>query len=138
MADLLSTTQDAAAIALKADSGVSGIVSARVYNVEAPSTPTWPWALVGSAVETASYEDCHDAATMSLTVHGFARGPGQVAVASLGNAIKRALHGKVISRNGLRIDFSHEQTQIIRDSAEASAYHAICRFTVDCRGEKPI
>lgn len=134
MADLIASTENGATVALKADAGVSGIVGVRVYNGEAPATPTWPWVLVGDATETASYEACHDAASMSLIVHGFAKGPGKIAVRALADAIKRALHGRVAEREGARIDFSHEQTQIIRDSAEMSAYHCICRFGVDVRG----
>lgn len=135
MADLIAATENGATLALKADATVSGIVGVRVYNGEAPATPEWPWVLVGDATETASYETCHDAANMSLTVHGFARGPGKSAVRSLADAIKRALHSHVATLDDVWIDFSHEQTQIIRDSAEASAYHAIVRFTVDTRAD---
>ena len=134
MADLLTETGNAATVALKADGDLAGIAS-RIYNVEAPSTPTWPWILVGSATENAREESGYDVASMSLTVHAFAKGPGQPPTAAIANSIKRVLNGKVVERNGLQIDFIHEQTQIIRDSAELSAYHAICRFAVGVNGE---
>ena len=134
MADLLQTTGDAATVALKQDSDLASIAS-RIYNVEAPATPTWPWILVGSATETARIESGYDVASMSLTVHGFAKGPGQPPTAAIANSIKRALDGKVIYRGGAELHFTHEQTQIIRDSAEASAYHAIVRFAVGANSE---
>lgn len=134
MADLLQATQDAAGAALRVNSDLAGIAS-RIYNVEAPATPQWPWVLVGSAIETAQIESGYDVASMSLTVHGFAKGPGQPPCAAIANSIKRALDGHTIYRNGVELHFTHEQTQIIRDSAEMSAYHAIVRFAVGANGE---
>ena len=134
MADLLSETGNAATVTLKQNSDLAGIAS-RIYNVEAPATPQWPWVLVGSATENARIESGYDVASMSLTVHGFAKGPGQPPTAAIANSIKRALDGKVIYRGGVELHYTHEQTQIIRDSAEQSAYHAIVRFAVGVNGE---
>ena len=142
MADLLSETGNAATVALKQNSDLAGIAS-RIYNVEAPATPTWPWVLVGNPTENARIESGYDVASMSLTVHGFVKPDITInprpmvypATAAIANSIKRALDGKVIYRGGVELHFTHEQTQIIRDSAEVSAYHEIVRFAVGVNGE---
>ena len=137
MPDFINETADAATVALKAYAPLTAIVDGtQVYNSETPTAPAWPWVLVGIPTENGNFESGYDSASMSLTVHGFAKGPGKQSISAIGDAIKRALNESVLYRNGVELHFTHEQTQIIRDSAEQSAYHAICRFAVGANSEK--
>ena len=133
MADHITEAKGAIVAALKADATVTALVPAtRIYNVEAPATPVWPWILVGPPTETSDNRSCTDGSLLSVVVHGFAKGPGELAMAGIANAVKRALDGKTYSRlaGTVAVDVQFSQTQIIRDSAEASAYHSISRFEV--------
>lgn len=136
MADHIIETQGAIVGALKASAALTALVPAtRVYGPEPPATPVWPFVMCGMPDAVPSRESCHDTSVMSFVVHGFAKGPGNVAAAAVANAIKRTLDGAVILRNDVTIDVSVAQVQIIRDSAEASAYHAIVRCEAYCSEE---
>lgn len=136
MADHIIETQGAVVGALKASGIMTALVPpTRIYGPEPPATPAWPWTMCGMPDGVPSREACHDTSIMSFVVHGFAKGPGNVAAANIGNAIKRTLDGAVILRNGVSVDISVQQVQVIRDSAEASAYHAIVRCEAYCSEE---
>lgn len=137
MADHIVETQGSVVGALKASAAMTELVpAARIYGPEPPATPAWPWAMCGMPDAVPSRESCHDTSVLSFVVHGFARGPGNVAAANIGNAIKRTLDGAVILRNDVRVDISVQQVQTIRDTAEASAYHVIVRCEAYCSEEK--
>lgn len=136
MADHIEETSAGVVVALKGAPAMTALVPAgRIYNAEPPATPVWPWAMCGIPDAIPSRETCHDTSIVSFVVHGFAKGPGKGAASAIGDAIKRTLDGAVIIRNNVRIDVSVQQVQIIRDSAEASAYHAIVRCEAYCSEE---
>lgn len=128
MANHMTEATGAIVNALKADSEVTGIVGQRIYNVEAPATPTWPFVLIGSPIETPDLYSCWEGSQQSIVIHAFARGPGELAVSNLAYTVRRALSNRRIERGQVEVNLSHEQTQVIRDSAEASSYHAIVRM----------
>ena len=117
---------------LKANAGVVALIPAlRLYGPEPPATPVWPWGYVASPIEGPFVAACMDGSSLSVTVHGFAKGPGDDAASAIGNAFKRALNGREIVLDTAQAIVEWQQTQTIRDSAEAGSYHVICRFNVD-------
>jgi hypothetical protein len=130
--DLALSARVALVKALKADATLTALVpTARIYGPEPPDKPQWPWAYVQTPLESPARATCLNGASLSVTVHGFAKGPGDDAASAIGNAIKRALDDLSIPLDECTVDVQWQQNQIIRDSAEASAYHCICRFNVE-------
>lgn len=128
MANHILETRKAIVAALRANAAVTAIVpSARVYSEEAPANAVWPFTLCGLPTEIPSPASCWDASELSVTIHGFARGPGMDAASALGDAVKRALDGLHVVRGELVLDMQHQQTQIIRDTSETSDYHVLVR-----------
>lgn len=76
---------------------------------------------------------CMDGSTIVVAVHGFAKGAEGVAVAEIGEVIARALGGRVLP---LAVDYpatAHIKwtgSQILRDTDEASAWHAVVNLEV--------
>lgn len=132
MADLARLARIEIVKALKASAPLTALVpTARIYGPEPPAEPQWPWAYVQTPLESPSRATCLNGASLSVTVHGFAKGPGDDAASAIGDAIKRALDGVSVPTADCAIDIQWQQTQIVRDSAEASAYHAIVRLGVE-------
>lgn len=117
--------------ALLAAAAVTAICEGRIYGEEPPPTPEWPFIRYGLP-EVDSYEaSCWDGGTHPVTIHCFARGPGMDACSELAAAVSATLENSDLALVGLElvaIDFV--RTQIIRDSDEAGAYHAIVQFSV--------
>ena len=129
MADHLLETRKAMIAAMRADAALTALVPAtRIYGEEAPANAMWPFILCGLPSEVPDRASCWDGTRMGVVVHCFAKGPGMDTASAISNAVKRALDGHHAVRGGLAVDFVHSQTQIVRDSAEASAYHGIVRY----------
>lgn len=136
MTDHILETRKAIVALLRDDAAVTAIVPAtRNYGEQLPANPVWPFTMCGLPTEIPRRASCWDASELSVTVHGFAKGPGMDAASALGNAIKRALDGAYVARGDLAIDIQFEQVQIIRDTAESSDYHVLVRCRVDVAGE---
>ena len=129
MADHLLETRKAMIAAMRTDAALTALVpAARIYGEEAPANAVWPFILCGLPSEVPDRASCWDGTRMGVVVHCFAKGPGMDIASAISNAVKRALDGVRAVRGGLAVDIQHAQTQIVRDSAEASAYHGIVRY----------
>jgi hypothetical protein len=116
--------------ALALDAGVTTIVGSRIYGEESPAKPMWPFVRYGFVVSTPFRGTCWKGQASLISVHGFAKGPGTDTVLRLADAIRSALDERELPIPGsaglLFIQFSG--LQVIRDTEEASAYHAVVDF----------
>ena len=119
---------------LKDAASVSDIVGARVYGPQPPANPTWPFVRYGFASTLPVRASCMDGSRVTVAIHGFARGPGEDAISVLSAAIAATLDGHEFQGAGYAGHFRWTGTSIIRDSVEASDYHAICNFEIAVTG----
>lgn len=121
-------------LALKADVGVAAIVGARVYSPVPPADPAWPFIRYESPVLTAFRSAGSDRGkSVPLTIHGFSKsGSDDVAAHELAYAIETALHARTLQidleGSGFGTEIVYQQSQVIPDPAEPSAWHAVVRF----------
>lgn len=122
--------QQAVIAALKADAGVAALVGARVYD-EVVALPTWPFIRYGFPGVTPFRADGWYGEVFAITVHCFAKGPGQESVLAVAAAVKAALDDNdlAINSGGGVMLLQFDAQQVIRDTDEASAYHAIVQLS---------
>ncbi|PZR88356.1 MAG: DUF3168 domain-containing protein [Stutzerimonas stutzeri] len=127
--------REAVVSALRAAPAVSAIVSARVYGEKPPSTPTWPFVRYGLPI-VSQYEATElDGGEHNVTIHAFTKGGSSNAVGALSAAIASALTDEALDLGAIElIDCQWLGSQIIRDTAEAEAWHGIIRFRVITAG----
>lgn len=116
---------------LLADAAVRALVNDRVYGEEAPAKPQWPFVRYGLPIDGLYEASGWDGKEHDLTLHAFARGPGMDDCSTLATAIQTAMSedsGLPLVGIGL-VGITFLRTQIVRDSDEKGAYHAIIQFT---------
>lgn len=115
---------------LALDAGVTAYVGARIYGEESPAKPTWPFLRYGFSTSAPFYGACWKGQAVAVTIHAFAKGPGTDDVLNLAHAVRDALDERdvpIVSSGGvLFVQFSG--LQVIRDTEEAGAYHAVVQF----------
>lgn len=132
MADLGKLTRAAIVKALRENVPMVALVpAARIYGPEPPATPPWPWAYCASPIESPYRATCMNGAQCSVTLHGFAKGPGDDAASAIGSAMRYALDGLQFPVDSGYAEVAWEQTQLLRDGAEASAWHVVVRVAVE-------
>lgn len=131
MRDHVLALREAVVSHLLGNAAVQALVGERVYGEEVPATPVWPFVRYGLPTG-ANYEASGwDGKDHDLMLHAFAHGPGMDKCSELASAIETAMledSGLPLVGVGL-VGISFVRTQIIRDSDEAGAYHAIIQFT---------
>lgn len=117
--------------ALKRDGDVAAIVGDRVYP-EPPADPVWPFIRYGFPIVERLQADGWSGGTHAITIHVFANGPGNDAALKLAKAVVAALDEQDIRMEGAGgtalVQWSNNV--VLRDSAEASAYHVAVQFDV--------
>lgn len=115
--------------ALKGNSGVSALVGARIYD-ESPANPAWPFVRYGFPIVTPLRATAWRGALYGLSLHAFAKGPGTDACEGLASAVRAALDEIDVPIEGAGgvISLYWTQTLLLRDTPEASAYHAVVQF----------
>lgn len=118
--------------ALRADDNITGLVPAfRVYGEETPPEPVQPFIRVEFPISSAYESSCGAGSDASVVVHGFAEGPGADRAASIGAAIATALDDAALDLGSATlVACDYQDSSVIRDTGEASAYHAIVRFNI--------
>jgi hypothetical protein len=107
----------------------AGLAGGRVYGPHPPANPQWPFILVGSADAAPMQAQCLDGSQFTLTVHTFDKGADEAGAAELNRAVAGLLDRKPLpltapfpaSMRALR----WVRSQIIRDTAEATAWHGL-------------
>lgn len=135
--DLSLAVRKAIVAALEDAPAVTTIVPVeRIYAVEAPAEPLWPFIRYGLAAPAPFRASGLDGQRLALSVHAFATGPQEDAVAELGAAIAAALDGSDGKGRVLRLDAEPPATahvawtgsRLRRDGEEAGAYHVVVGF----------
>lgn len=115
--------------ALAADPAVAAIVEARVYGPAVPSNPKWPYVRCGLVIAAPWEATKLNGMQATFAVSGFAKSADESAAAILGAAIQKALDGNDLDMDGSHcVSLDWTQSQVVRDTAEADAYHAIVQF----------
>lgn len=111
----------------------AGIAGGRVYGPHPPANPVWPFVMVGNAEAEPMSAQCLDGSRFSVTVHTFDKGSDEAGAAELNRAVAGLLDRKPLplatpfpaSMRALR----WVRSQIIRDSAEATAWHGLVNLS---------
>lgn len=127
--DLSLALRKAIVVALEDAPAVTALVPPeRLYAVEPPAAPHWPFVRTGFAAPVPFRASGLDGSRVALSLHGFAKGPQEDAVADLGAAIAAALDGRVLALEGASEAVAHlawTGSRIRRDGDEAGAYQIV-------------
>lgn len=141
--DLSLAVREAMIAALEDAPAVTAIVPVeRIYAVEASAEPVWPFICYGLATALPFRASGMDGARFGVTLHGFAHGPQEDAVAALGAAIAAALDGPDGKGLVLELDVEPPATahaawtgsRILREGDEAGAFHVVVSVEVTVTG----
>lgn len=136
--DLSLAVRQAIVAALEDSPAVAAIVPAeRIYAVEVPAEPVWPFIRYGLATALPFRASGMDGCRLAVTLYGFAHGPQEDAVATLGGAIAATLDGRVMPIDVEPPATAHvgwTSSRTLRDSDEAGAYHVILSLDVTLAG----
>lgn len=111
----------------------AGLVGGRVYGPHPPANVEWPFIIVGNSETTPLQTQCIDGNTFDLTVHTFDKGSDESGCAELNNAV-----AALLDKRGRPLDAPYpatisrirwQRSQIIRDTAEATAWHGLVSFS---------
>jgi hypothetical protein len=111
---------------------VAIVPATRIYSQQVPAIPEWPFIKLGPSTSAPIRASCTDGASVSFSVHGFAKprlvGRNEVETAEdhasrIGENIKNALEGKGVDIPGAHIGFRLNELQLLQDGGEASAFH---------------
>lgn len=129
--------------ALKADAAVVALVPAgRVYPMQRPAAPVWPFVGWGAPVYETFEASCLDGSVLNVAVHVYARTsgsglatvPGEDFAEQAVAAIAAALGGKSIGLVGApapaTAHFHCTGAQVIQDGADADAFHGFALFRI--------
>ncbi len=123
--------------ALRADAALTALLPAeRIYGELVPAKPTWPFIRVEPPISAPDRATCLDGSTEQFAIHCFTKGGSADACFIIRGAIIKALDGvcERINAGANRIDIIYNGAQMLRDTAEAEAWHGIANFQVDFGG----
>lgn len=83
--------QKAIVARLKANSGVTAIVSQRIFD-RVPEDAAFPFVQIGYFQEVDDHNECHDAFEVFMEIQCWSRAVGQVEAKQLAEAVRKALH----------------------------------------------
>ncbi|MER8827231.1 DUF3168 domain-containing protein [Mesorhizobium sp. M0938] len=119
---------------LEGDAVLTAIVPvARLYGMQMPAKPRFPYIRYGSPVTTGYEATCWDGAAVRVTLHAFAEtspsGAGEDKAANIAALIVERM--KTFAPAGLGIiENEWVNTNLIRDEPEADRWHAITEFSI--------
>lgn len=127
--DLSLALRKAILAALEESAAVTAIVPPdRLHAVEPPADPAWPFVRYGLAASAPFRASGLDGVRVALSLHGFARGPQEDAVAELGAALATALDGGVLALDGDPATLAYLSwtgSRLRRDGDDAGAYQVV-------------
>lgn len=117
---------------LRADATLTALVPAvRIYPPETPAIVTWPFIRYGAATYLPERASCMDGARVIVSVHSFAKGPGEDQASKIAARVATALDDAVLTlETGDEATITVTGGQTLRDTDEASAWHVICDLEV--------
>lgn len=132
--DLLRATERAAIISLKADAPLAQIVAKASIDPVAEA-PAWPFIRLEGTQSLLQGRGCTARAEVSFQLHSFAKpiynGAGAMTktardhAGEINTAVVEALHGHAFEVSGRRYQFLVQSSRLMRDGAEADAWHGI-------------
>jgi hypothetical protein len=132
MRDLSLPLREAIITRLRADAPLLALVpSARIFGMRQPSTVQWPFTRYGATDTVPRLSSCSAGQIVTLTLHAFSKQEYEDECAQISSAIAGALDGAVLILDDEASTMAHLRwrgSQIIPDSAEASAWHGVARF----------
>lgn len=115
---------------LKANAALILLVSANSIHGEQPPAGEklkWPFIRYGLPISGPWAATGWRGSTHRVTLHAFSHGPFTDAINKISAAVVNAMQGLVLPTLDL-VDLQWVGTQVVRDTDEANAYHAICEF----------
>ena len=132
--DLLRPTEKAAISALKADEGLTAIVPAASIDPYAEA-PDWPFIRLDGTQAIPQGRGCTARSQVTFMLHAFAKprrdGAGSKIeeardhAGRISDAITEALQAHAYEYDDRRYNFTVRSSRIMRDGAEADAWHAV-------------
>lgn len=123
---------------LRADAQIGTLLgdSNRVYGPFVPAKPEWPFIRVAPPTSTPDRATCLDGTIELFAIHSFAKGGSEDQCLAIRKRIIEALDGLTDRLNaGLNpICVTYTGAQLLRDTAEAEAWHGIANFRVEVGG----
>jgi len=122
--------QKSAVAALKAHSGVSGLVGARVYD-QPPQSATRPYIRIGGIQPRPLRSDCASAATVTFGIEAHSRPvtSGRVDATRCAEAIVSALDGAALVVSGFTLVQLHWLAQDVTQDSDGEGYTAVVAFS---------
>lgn len=116
--------------ALVADSGVTALVSTRIYD-EPPHNVTFPFIRFGSIIPRASDTDGSLGADVTLNIEAYSRETGRVEAARIAEAVRTALHRQesAVSLTGHNLIELICETYVVDQDSEGRGHDANIVFT---------
>ena len=131
MADGYALALQSALVAhLKADSGASSLVGARVYD-QPPDNAQRPFLRIGGIVPRPLRSDCGTAATVTFSIEAHSRPAtsGRVEATRCAEAVVTALDGAALAVTGFNVVTMRWITQTVEQDADGKSYTAIVAFS---------
>lgn len=140
--DLIRPTERAVTVSLKANAPLLAILpktsidpQPKTTGVDAQGAPIWPFVVVEAMQSLPQGRGCTAGAEVSLSVHSFAKprynaGGAMIETAKdhaarIHSAVVDALHNHAYEVDGRRYGLSVRASRIMRDGAEADAWHGV-------------
>lgn len=119
---------DAALVALLGGAG-------SIYGPLVPAKPSWPFVRVGMPISTPDRATCLDGTIEQFAIHSFAKGGSEDQCLAIRKRIIELMDGITDKLGGVNpICITYNGAQLMRDTAEAEAWHGIANFRVDVGG----
>jgi hypothetical protein len=123
--------QKAVRVALLTDSGVTDLISTRLYD-EPPANAVYPYARFGNIVADTLDTDGSTSADVAMTIIAHSRSTGRVEASRIAEAIRAALHRQesAVTPAGFSlVELICEQYYADRDDAAGRGYTATIMFS---------
>lgn len=127
----------AAITALKAAAPLAGVPAGRVYPMQRPAEPVWPFVAYGAPITEPFGATCLDGSQTTVAIHAFAKTTptqgGEDAAHEIASAIGAVLDGAAIALESpypATAHFTFTGSQVMQDSADANSFHSFATFRV--------
>lgn len=138
--DMIRPVRRIAISILKQDSAVTDLVAAS--SIHPLSDPQWPFIRADGFRATPRGVRCTSMSEVRFMLHGFAKPryasgamieTAEDHAARIGSAIKDALHRNRLTTDGIDYSFRVLSSQLMRDGAEADAWHVVVNVFAQAR-----
>ena len=116
--------------ALVADSSLTALVAARVYD-EPPQAPTYPFVRFGDIQPRSADTDGSTGAEVTFNVEGYSQTTGRVVATQIAEALRNALHRSegLITLSGINVIELRCETYVVDRDREGRGHNANVIFT---------